>query len=213
MPHSVRVDRLINEGQIDLVVNLPNNNTRHLKDNFLIRRMAIDHGVPLITNYQVSQWNGKWKNLCFLQNCFLLNAFLFDRWLSCLQKLFVMQVSSTPPASFTTGRKKDNQEVPVSKGRTIVTAVRNKSFSACPVSLQCSEMSPSLEPSSLFLIIWALLCSGGCSPTPISVKNKQKRKELLFNTTPKEHKNRHNDYLYITHKSWKEFVSVTCTTF
>uniref|UniRef100_A0A3P9LNV5 Carbamoyl-phosphate synthase [ammonia], mitochondrial n=2 Tax=Oryzias latipes TaxID=8090 RepID=A0A3P9LNV5_ORYLA len=44
---------LINEGQIDLVVNLPNNNTRHLKDNFLIRRMAIDHGVPLITNYQV----------------------------------------------------------------------------------------------------------------------------------------------------------------
>uniref|UniRef100_A0A665XET6 carbamoyl-phosphate synthase (ammonia) n=1 Tax=Echeneis naucrates TaxID=173247 RepID=A0A665XET6_ECHNA len=47
------IKRLINEGHIDLVVNLPNNNTRHLKDNFLIRRMAIDHGVPLITNYQV----------------------------------------------------------------------------------------------------------------------------------------------------------------
>lgn len=45
--------RLINEGHIDLVVNLPNNNTRHLKDNFVIRRLAIDHGVPLITNYQV----------------------------------------------------------------------------------------------------------------------------------------------------------------
>ena len=45
---------LINEGHIDLVVNLPNNNTRLLKDNFLIRRMAVDHGVPLITNYQVS---------------------------------------------------------------------------------------------------------------------------------------------------------------
>ncbi|CAL8342208.1 unnamed protein product [Boreogadus saida] len=44
---------LINEGHIDLVVNLPNNNTRLLKDNFLIRRMAVDHGVPLITNYQV----------------------------------------------------------------------------------------------------------------------------------------------------------------
>uniref|UniRef100_A0A4W6F6V4 carbamoyl-phosphate synthase (ammonia) n=1 Tax=Lates calcarifer TaxID=8187 RepID=A0A4W6F6V4_LATCA len=44
---------LINEGHIDLVVNLPNNNTRHLRDNFLIRRMAVDHGVPLITNYQV----------------------------------------------------------------------------------------------------------------------------------------------------------------
>lgn len=47
--------RLINEGHIDLVVNLPNNNTRHLRDNFLIRRMAVDHGVPLITNYQVSK--------------------------------------------------------------------------------------------------------------------------------------------------------------
>uniref|UniRef100_A0A668AUP8 Carbamoyl-phosphate synthase [ammonia], mitochondrial n=1 Tax=Myripristis murdjan TaxID=586833 RepID=A0A668AUP8_9TELE len=47
------INRLINEGHIDLVVNLPNNNTRHLKDNFLIRRMAVDHGVPLITNYQV----------------------------------------------------------------------------------------------------------------------------------------------------------------
>uniref|UniRef100_A0A3Q3BFG3 carbamoyl-phosphate synthase (ammonia) n=1 Tax=Kryptolebias marmoratus TaxID=37003 RepID=A0A3Q3BFG3_KRYMA len=47
------IKRLISEGHIDLVVNLPNNNTRHLKDNFLIRRMAVDHGVPLITNYQV----------------------------------------------------------------------------------------------------------------------------------------------------------------
>uniref|UniRef100_A0A8C6P7L3 Carbamoyl-phosphate synthase 1 n=1 Tax=Nothobranchius furzeri TaxID=105023 RepID=A0A8C6P7L3_NOTFU len=47
------IKRLISEGHIDLVVNLPNNNTRHLKDNFLIRRMAVDYGVPLITNYQV----------------------------------------------------------------------------------------------------------------------------------------------------------------
>uniref|UniRef100_A0A671WA97 carbamoyl-phosphate synthase (ammonia) n=1 Tax=Sparus aurata TaxID=8175 RepID=A0A671WA97_SPAAU len=47
------IQRLINEGHIDLVVNLPNNNTRHIKDNFAIRRMAVDHGVPLITNYQV----------------------------------------------------------------------------------------------------------------------------------------------------------------
>uniref|UniRef100_A0A7N8Y7W3 carbamoyl-phosphate synthase (ammonia) n=1 Tax=Mastacembelus armatus TaxID=205130 RepID=A0A7N8Y7W3_9TELE len=47
------IKRLISEGHIDLVVNLPNNNTRHVKDNFLIRRMAVDHGVPLITNYQV----------------------------------------------------------------------------------------------------------------------------------------------------------------
>ncbi|KAL2081572.1 hypothetical protein ACEWY4_023425 [Coilia grayii] len=47
------INRLINDGDIDLVVNLPNNNTRFIKDNFLIRRMAVDHGVPLITNFQV----------------------------------------------------------------------------------------------------------------------------------------------------------------
>ncbi|KAF5893000.1 carbamoyl-phosphate synthase [ammonia], mitochondrial, partial [Clarias magur] len=43
---------LISNGRIDLVVNLPNNNTKFVKDNFLIRRMAVDHGVPLITNFQ-----------------------------------------------------------------------------------------------------------------------------------------------------------------
>ncbi|XP_029968406.1 carbamoyl-phosphate synthase [ammonia], mitochondrial [Salarias fasciatus] len=47
------IKRLIREGDIDLVVNLPNNNTRYVKDNFIIRRMAVDYGVPLITNYQV----------------------------------------------------------------------------------------------------------------------------------------------------------------
>ncbi|XP_066543719.1 carbamoyl-phosphate synthase [ammonia], mitochondrial isoform X2 [Amia ocellicauda] len=47
------ISRLITDGDIDLVVNLPNNNTMFIKDNFLIRRMAIDHGVPLITNFQV----------------------------------------------------------------------------------------------------------------------------------------------------------------
>lgn len=51
--------RLISEGHIDLVVNLPNNNTFHLKDNFAIRRMAVDYGVPLITNYQVSERHAK----------------------------------------------------------------------------------------------------------------------------------------------------------
>ncbi|XP_015213760.2 carbamoyl-phosphate synthase [ammonia], mitochondrial isoform X2 [Lepisosteus oculatus] len=47
------INRLISEGEIDLVVNLPNSSTRFIKDNFLIRRMAVDHGVPLITNFQV----------------------------------------------------------------------------------------------------------------------------------------------------------------
>uniref|UniRef100_A0AAQ4PWD5 Carbamoyl phosphate synthase arginine-specific large chain n=1 Tax=Gasterosteus aculeatus aculeatus TaxID=481459 RepID=A0AAQ4PWD5_GASAC len=49
------IKRLVSEGHIDLVVNLPNNNTRHVNDNFLIRRMAVDHSVPLITNFQVSK--------------------------------------------------------------------------------------------------------------------------------------------------------------
>ena len=49
---------MINEGHIDLVVNLPNNNTKFVRDNFLIRRMAVDHGVPLITNYQVRRGTG-----------------------------------------------------------------------------------------------------------------------------------------------------------
>ena len=45
--------RLIQDGVIDLVVNLPNQNTKYVKDNYLIRRSAIDCGVPLITNFQV----------------------------------------------------------------------------------------------------------------------------------------------------------------
>lgn len=44
---------LISDGHIDLVINLPNNNTKFIKENFLIRRMAVDLGVPLITNFQV----------------------------------------------------------------------------------------------------------------------------------------------------------------
>lgn len=44
---------LIRDGHIDLVVNLPNNSTKFIKENFLIRRMAVDYGVPLITNFQV----------------------------------------------------------------------------------------------------------------------------------------------------------------
>ncbi|KAG7330823.1 hypothetical protein KOW79_004792 [Hemibagrus wyckioides] len=47
------ISSLISDGHIDLVVNLPNNNTKFIKENFLIRRMAVDYGVPLITNFQV----------------------------------------------------------------------------------------------------------------------------------------------------------------
>ncbi|XP_072032116.1 carbamoyl-phosphate synthase [ammonia], mitochondrial-like isoform X3 [Amphiura filiformis] len=45
--------RLIREKQIDLVINLPNYNTKYLKDNYLIRRTSIDSGVPLLTNFEV----------------------------------------------------------------------------------------------------------------------------------------------------------------
>ncbi|GCB81772.1 hypothetical protein scyTo_0021885, partial [Scyliorhinus torazame] len=47
--------KLIHDGVIDLVINLPNNNTRFMRENYLIRRMAIDHAVPLITNFQVAK--------------------------------------------------------------------------------------------------------------------------------------------------------------
>jgi hypothetical protein len=45
--------RLIQEGVVDLVINLPNQNTKYTENNYLIRRTAIDSGVPLLTNFQV----------------------------------------------------------------------------------------------------------------------------------------------------------------
>eukprot|EP00058_Branchiostoma_floridae_P013144 XP_002598632.1 hypothetical protein BRAFLDRAFT_67029 [Branchiostoma floridae] len=47
--------KLIQEGEIDLCINLPNNNTKYVKDNYLIRRAAVDSGVPLITNFEVTK--------------------------------------------------------------------------------------------------------------------------------------------------------------
>ena len=44
---------MIEEKLIDLVINLPNNNTKYVKDNYMIRRMAIDCQTPLITNFEV----------------------------------------------------------------------------------------------------------------------------------------------------------------
>ena len=45
--------RLIQDKEVDLVINLPNQNTKYVKDNYLIRRSSIDNGVPLITNLEV----------------------------------------------------------------------------------------------------------------------------------------------------------------
>ncbi|NXA10740.1 CPSM synthase, partial [Sapayoa aenigma] len=49
------IRRLIREGKIDLVINLPNSNTRFAPDNYVIRRMAIDSGIALLTNFQVTK--------------------------------------------------------------------------------------------------------------------------------------------------------------
>lgn len=45
--------RLLRDGKIDLVINLPNSNTKFVHDNYVIRRMAIDSGIALLTNFQV----------------------------------------------------------------------------------------------------------------------------------------------------------------
>ncbi|XP_021253367.1 carbamoyl-phosphate synthase [ammonia], mitochondrial isoform X2 [Numida meleagris] len=49
------VRRLIRDGKIDLVINLPNSNTKFVHDNYVIRRMAIDSGIALLTNFQVTK--------------------------------------------------------------------------------------------------------------------------------------------------------------
>ena len=45
--------RLIQDKAIDLVINLPNHNTKIVHDNYLIRRAAVDNKVPLLTNFEV----------------------------------------------------------------------------------------------------------------------------------------------------------------
>lgn len=47
----------------------------------------------------------------------LIDFLLHIRWWSCLQKRFTTQVSSTRPASFTTGRKKANRELRARRAR------------------------------------------------------------------------------------------------
>ncbi|NWI87358.1 CPSM synthase, partial [Pitta sordida] len=49
------IRRLIRDGKIDLVINLPNSNTKFVSDDYVIRRMAIDSGIALLTNFQVTK--------------------------------------------------------------------------------------------------------------------------------------------------------------
>ncbi|NXC42745.1 CPSM synthase, partial [Penelope pileata] len=54
-PSLPAVRRLIRDRKIDLVINLPNSNTKFVHDNYVIRRMAIDSGIALLTNFQVTK--------------------------------------------------------------------------------------------------------------------------------------------------------------
>ncbi|RMC18343.1 hypothetical protein DUI87_04229 [Hirundo rustica rustica] len=54
-PSLPSVRRLVRDGKIDLVINLPNSNTRFVHDNYVIRRMAIDSGIALLTDFKVTR--------------------------------------------------------------------------------------------------------------------------------------------------------------
>ncbi|EDL00247.1 mCG121563 [Mus musculus] len=53
-PSLSSIRKLIRDGSIDLVINLPNNNTKFVHDNYVIRRTAVDSGIALLTNFQVA---------------------------------------------------------------------------------------------------------------------------------------------------------------
>ena len=40
----------IRDGKIDMVINLPNDYSKRLEDNYRIRRAAVDYNVPLLNN-------------------------------------------------------------------------------------------------------------------------------------------------------------------
>ncbi|OBS83423.1 hypothetical protein A6R68_22587 [Neotoma lepida] len=54
-PSLSSIRKLIRDGSIDLVINLPNNNTKFVHDNYVIRRTAVDSGIALLTNFQVTK--------------------------------------------------------------------------------------------------------------------------------------------------------------
>lgn len=72
------VDSLIAERKIELIINLPTAHGLYTNtDGFLIRRMAVDHNIPLITNLQIAQImlqclldckNNGWKNILSWQD-------------------------------------------------------------------------------------------------------------------------------------------------
>ncbi len=50
-----RVDRMILDGRIDLVINTPGTRTRHKKDGLIIRKQALSRGIPVFTNIRFAE--------------------------------------------------------------------------------------------------------------------------------------------------------------
>jgi carbamoyl-phosphate synthase (ammonia) len=44
---------MIKNGDIGLVINIPTYESKRLEDNYLMRRTAVDFGIPLLTNTQL----------------------------------------------------------------------------------------------------------------------------------------------------------------
>ena len=44
---------LMKNGEIDMVINIPTYESKRLEDNFLMRRTAMDFGIPLLTNHNL----------------------------------------------------------------------------------------------------------------------------------------------------------------
>ena len=53
------VEAVINEHKVDLIVNIPRRDQHmsddNVSDGFKIRRLAVDHHIPLITNLQIAE--------------------------------------------------------------------------------------------------------------------------------------------------------------
>ena len=50
------IQTLIAQRKIDLIINIPSNQESNIQtDGYIIRRMAVDHHIPLITNVQIAQ--------------------------------------------------------------------------------------------------------------------------------------------------------------
>ena len=49
------IDAAISAGEIDLVLMFSNQYSTRVVTNYAIRRLAVDYGIPLITNIQVAQ--------------------------------------------------------------------------------------------------------------------------------------------------------------